>query len=381
MGWSINRATGLTHHDPDQSTHGYTLVTPGNGRHAYLIDIDGRIVHRWAFETIDPGYGRLLENGNLLMSGSDINLPDAPEDEPTKKPPPLERHVTRLGGYKTTLLEVDWDGNVVWQYENRFQHHDFVRLPNGNTIVPEWVELPLRLHKSVQGGHRLPREKLPPLLSDDLVEVDTAGNEVRRIHIWKLFDPKKDPIHPSRRRWEWTHLNALDVNDAGDIAISCRQMNRVAVIDATTGELKLKFTDVHAQHHVTWVDDDHIQVFDNGETSSSVLEIQVSTGDVTWKYKGAPVHQFFSSYISGAERLSSGNVLVCEGASGRLFEVTRESDVVWEWINPFKNKRRNGDISVTIYRAHRYPADHAAFTGHSLDPDKYKDLNTSLGLS
>ena len=141
MGWSVNRATGLTHHDPDESTFGYTLVTPGNGRDAYLLDIEGRVVHRWTFDNLDPGYGRLLDNGNLLMSGSDPSLPDAPEDEPTKKPPPLERHVTRLGGYKTTLQEVDWDGNLVWEYENRFQHHDFVRLPTGNTMVPEWVEL------------------------------------------------------------------------------------------------------------------------------------------------------------------------------------------------------------------------------------------------
>jgi hypothetical protein len=93
-----------------------------------------------------------------------------------------------------------------------------------------------------------------------------------------------------------------------------------------------------------------------------------------------PRHQFYSSYISGAERLWSGSVLVCEGSSGRLFEVTRDHDVVWEWINPFKNHRRNGDLSVTIYRAHRYPADHPAFKGHSLDPDKHKALNKSLGL-
>ncbi|MBT6444617.1 MAG: PQQ-binding-like beta-propeller repeat protein [Acidimicrobiaceae bacterium] len=380
MGWSVNRATGLTHHDPDESTFGYTLVTPSNGRDAYLLDIEGRVVHRWTFDNLDPGYGRLLDNGNLLMSGSDPSLPDAPEDEPTKKPPPLERHVTRLGGYKTTLQEVDWDGNLVWEYENRFQHHDFVRLPNGNTMVPEWVELDDHLHKAVKGGHRLPRERLPQLLSDDLVEVDPAGNEVRRISIWKLFDPKKDPIHASRRRWEWTHVNSIDVNPAGDIAFSARQMNRVGVIDGKTGELTLKFTNVHGQHHVTWVDDDHIQVFDNGETSSRVIEIQVSTGEITWTYKGKPVHQFFSSYISGAERLWSGSVLVCEGASGRLFEVTRDGDVVWEWINPFENKRRNGDVSVTIYRAHRYPADHPAFVGRSLDPGKFEKLNKAHGL-
>jgi len=381
MGWSVNRATGLTHHDSDESTFGYTLVTPGNDKNAYLIDIDGRVVHQWSFDTIDPGYGRLLDNGNLLMSGSDVTLPDAPEDHPTRKPPPLQDHVRRLGGYKTTLQEVDWHGTVVWEYHNRFQHHDFVRLPNGNTMVPEWVELSERLHNAVQGGHRLPREKLPRLLSDDLVEVDPDGNEVRRINVWKLFSPTKDPINPFRRRWEWTHLNGIDVNDAGDIAISCRQMDRVGVIDGKTGKLKLKFTDVYGQHHVTWVGDDLIQVFDNGRTTSTIKEIQVSTGEVTWKYHGSPAAQFFSDYISGVDRLWTGSVLVCEGSSGRLFEVTREGDVVWEWINPFKNHRRNGDISVTIYRAHRYPADHPAFVGHSLDPDKYRDLNKKLGLT
>ena len=125
MGWSVNRPTGLTFHRHGLSTKGYTLLTPHGDAATYLIDIDGRIVHRWVFSHIKPGYGRLLENGNLLMTGSDINTPKPPKDEPTKAPPPLEHHVTRLGGYHTTLVEVDWDGNVVWEYINKFQHHDF----------------------------------------------------------------------------------------------------------------------------------------------------------------------------------------------------------------------------------------------------------------
>ena len=380
MGWSVNRPTGLTWNQPELSTKGYTLVTPSSDQTAYLLDMDGRVVHTWTFETINPGYGRLLDNGNLLMSGSDVNLPEPPEDEPTKAPPPFARHVTRLGGYKTTLLEVDWDGNVVWRYENRFQHHDFVRLPNGNTMVPEWVELSAELHKKVRGGHRLPRERLPRLLGDDLVEIDPAGNEVRRIHTWKLLDPVRDPIHSTKRRWEWTHVNSIDVNDAGDIVFSARTNDRVCVIDGTTGELKLKFTDTHGQHHATWVGDDLIQVFDNGVSTSRVLEICVSTGDIVWKYQSRPVHQFFSNYISGAERLWSGSVLVCEGSSGRIFEVTRDHQVVWEWINPFVNHRANGDPAVGIYRAHRYQADHAALQGRDLDPKAHANLNRLNGL-
>ena len=75
------------------------------------------------------------------------------------------------------------------------------------------------------------------------------------------------------------------------------------------------FRDTHAQHHVTWVDDDHVLVFDNGESRSRVLEIAVESGEVTWSFEGDPPQQFHSNYISGADRLWSGSVLVCEGAS------------------------------------------------------------------
>lgn len=324
MGWSINRPTGLTWHRPDLSTKGYTLLTPHGDSRSYLIDMDGQIVHTWEFQHIRPGSGRLLKNGNLLMSGSDINLPQPPKDEPTKAPLPFEQHVTRLGGYHTTLVEVDWDNNVVWEYINKAQHHDFYRFANGNTMVPEWVELSEELHKKVRGGYRMPRERLPRLLGDDLVEVDPDGREVRRIETWKLFDPIKDPIHPTARRWEWTHLNGFDINAAGDIVISCRNSDRVAVIDASSGEIRYRFTKTHAQHHPTWVDDGHILVYDNGHDGSRI---------------------------------------------------------VWEWINPFVNTRKNGDPTVSIYRAHRYLPDHPALINHDLSPDRFRKLNQLNGLS
>jgi Arylsulfotransferase (ASST) len=380
MGWSIVRPTGLTFHRRDLSTKGYTLFTAEGGDSAYLLDIEGRVVHRWTFSDMAPGYGRLLSNGNLAITGRRLDLPDPPEDEPTKPPPPFERHITRLGGYHTTLVEVDWDGEEVWRYQNLAQHHDFVRLPDGNTIVPEWVELPEELHRRVRGGFREPRERLPRLLGDDLVEVDRDLNEVRRIHLWELLDPVRDPIHPIRRRWEWTHVNGIDLNEAGDIVFSARANHRVGVIDGATGELTFRFTDVHGQHHPTWVGDGLVQVFDNGQSSSRVLEIDVRTGDITWTYEGRPRHQFFSGHVSGASRLPSGNVLVCEGESGRLFEVTRRHEVVWEWINPFVNANRRGDPSVSVYRAHRYDPDHPAVAGRDLDPRRYAEINRLHGL-
>lgn len=380
MGWSINRPTGLTFHRSGHSTKGFTLVTPHGDSCCYLIDMAGRVVHRWTFVHIKPGYGRLLDNGNLLMTGCDVNLPVPPPDEPTKAPPPFELHVTRLGGYHTTLVEVDWDGNVVWEYENRCQHHDFYRFPNGNTMVPEWVELSEELHKKVRGGYRMPRERLPRLIGDDLVEVDAGKHEVSRIHTWKLFDPTKDPIDRTRRRWEWTHVNGLDVNSKGDIVFSARSINRVAVIDAATGKLSCNLAKTLGQHHATWLDNGNIQIFDNGQDGSRVVEIDPSTRDIVWHYRGMPSQQFFSGHISGASRLRSGNVLVCEGTSGRVFEVTRMHEVVWEWINPFVNNNRRGEVTVSIYRAHRYEADHPGLADRDLDPARFGNLNRLHGL-
>ena len=380
MGWSINRATGLTFHRPGLSTKGYTLLTPHGDTCCYLIDMAGAVVQRWLFSHIKPGYGRLLDNGNLLMTGSDVNLPKPPPDEPTKPPPPFEQHVTRLGGYHTTLVEVDWDGHIVWEYVNRFQHHDFYRFPNGNTLVPEWVELSEELHKKVRGGYKMPGEKLPRLIGDDLVEIDAAKNEVRRIHTWQLFDPGKDPIPPARRRWEWTHVNGIDVNAAGDIVISARTNDRVAVINGATGAMTFKFTKTSGQHHPTWLPNGNIQIFDNGNDGSRVVEVDPKSGEIVWHYRGVPAQQFYSGHISGASRLSSGNVLVCEGTSGRLFEVTRAHEVVWEWINPFLNNNARGEATVSIYRAHRYAADHPALADRDLNPARFANLNRLHGL-
>ena len=43
---------------------------------------------------------------------------------------------------------------------------------------------------------------------------------------------------------------------------------------------------------------------------------------------------FFSSFISGAQRLANGNTLICSGANGTIFEVTPDKTIVWKYVNP-----------------------------------------------
>lgn len=385
MGWSPFRQTGLTHIDSGRASEGYTLITPP-GDSAYLLDMRGRVVHRWQFPGHHPGYGRLLENGNLLMRALVRGLPPPQPVEFGAEHPPLREHVRRMAGGATHLLEVDWDGNVVWQHEDGLLHHDFARLPNGNAVYLTWDELDPATELAVQGGlPRRPGEVLPPLLGDALVEVTPAGEEAWRCQLWRHMDPAADPLCVLEPRWAWTHANGIGLTAAGEVLFSCRNNDRVGAIDRAAGDLAWKWDRARHQHSPVETPAGTVILFDNGVhranvPRSRVVEVDRSTGNATWEWEGDPPESFFSWNVSNAEPLPNDNVLVCEGAAGRIFELTRRGDVVWEWVSPFRG-RLQGRGTVILFRAHRYPPDHQAFVGRALEAGRYRDLNDSLGLS
>jgi len=384
MGWSQFRKTGLTHHGFG-SVKGYTLVSPMMGEDTCLIDMSGQVVQRWRFEGFRVIYSRLLPGGNLLTLAADASIPTpvmAPDQVPT-----FEQHVRMQGGGATHLLESDWDGEAVWRYENPRIHHDFVRLANGNTWLPEIIELPEDLARVVRGGRR-ERGKHAAMISDDFIEIDAKGKELRRLHLWQLLDPRHDPICPLEARTSWTHTNSLDVTKDGDILFSCRHNSRLGIIDSKTGALSWKYgaPNVHHQHHATALANGNVQIFDNGMhrpgmSASAIVEVDPKTNETAWRYVGSPESQFFSGHISGAERLAGGNVLIAEGTSGRLFEVTRRGEVVWEWISPFIATRGDGQKISWVFRAYRYSLDDPAIAGRELDPARHRELNRAYGLS
>ena len=118
-----------------------------------------------------------------------------------------------------------------------------------------------------------------------------------------------------------------------------------------------------------------------GVTHSRVIEIDPDTNEIAWEYRGDPPISFYSYHISGAERQPNGNTLICEGAPGRIFEVTPGKEIVWEYINPFMAGSGYGvggslsGLANSVFRAHRYGYDHPALQGKHLNPDNYANLN------
>ena len=230
MGFSAYRRTGLTHHHPQRSFKGYTVMTPLGGDSTYILDMDGRIVHRWRFHDLRPFYARLLDNGNLAVQAVDKKFPPSGPREPgAALPKELSQRVRGFGGNASVLREVDWVGETLWEHENETQHHDFVRLPNGNTVLVEWVDLSEEMERQGRGGQRTRSRQKPPMTGDEIYEIDPAGKEVWRARLWELHDPRRDPICPLEGRDEWTHVNSLDVNGDGDVLFSCRNNSRVGI--------------------------------------------------------------------------------------------------------------------------------------------------------
>jgi hypothetical protein len=84
--------------------------------------------------------------------------------------------------------------------------------------------------------------------------------------------------------------------------------------------------------------------------------------EVTWDYTDPAPISFFSPFMGGAERLWNGNTMVCESAFGRLFEVTPDGTLVWEYVIPDFNEYPSPLNSFikgstnSCFRAHRYQA-------------------------
>ena len=87
---------------------------------------------------------------------------------------------------------------------------------------------------------------------------------------------------------------------------------------------------------------------------SRVIEVSTSTSEIVWSYTDTPLYNFFSPYISGARRLPNGNTLITEGMFGRIFQVTPDKQVAWEYINPHFFEAPDVGITNQVFRSNHY---------------------------
>jgi sugar lactone lactonase YvrE len=363
----------VTVYNPARAFNGYTLFAPTFNSDAWLIDMQGRVVHHWAMETAPASHGKLLPNGNLMWQGK--GLGSMPE----------------FVGSGSELVEVDWSGRKVWRYEEVGLNHDFLPLPNGNLIVNVFVPLPERIAAQVQGG--LPGTELKGRIwGSCLKEITRAGEVLWEWNLFEHLDPAEDRICPLCPRHVYGFINALDRLPDGKVLFTMRLLNDFGVVDPARGEIVWRFgrdRELGHPHCSKVLPNGNYLIFDNGLhrrgadpdlqiadiAASRVLEIDPATREIVWQYHDPLMPNFFSAICSGAERLPNGNTLICEATKGRLFEVTRDKDIVWEYHSPFIVQRPNywgWTLSVTVWQAHRYAPDFPGLVGRDLDPDRFE---------
>ena len=409
---------GTTIYDPEKAWNGYTLMQC-QGIGAILVDMNGNVVKCWKGV---QGFPNKLLPGGYLMGSLGLRDPKF--------------------GYQdqTDLVQVDWDGKVVWKFDKKElvdddgdkrwiarQHHDFQREGNpvgyyvpgmecktdsGNTLI--------LCHEDVY-NKRISEHRL---LDDVFIEVDWDGNIVWEWHANKHFaelgfdEIAKNVLarNPNNHengggQGDWLHINSMSVlgpnkwYDAGDerfnpenIIWDAREANILAIISKKTGKIVWQigpdFTkskelrimgQIIGQHHCHMIPkglpgEGNLMVFDNGgwggydvpnpgaptgvkaalRDYSRVLEIDPVAMKIVWQYTPteagflAPMdsNRFYSPFISGMQRLPNGNTLITEGSDGRVFEVTPDHKIVWEFVSPYKGKFVPMNMT---YRAYRVP--------------------------
>ncbi|MBW1996555.1 MAG: aryl-sulfate sulfotransferase [Deltaproteobacteria bacterium] len=370
MNYQRRTLKGLTHYAPSRAYNGYNLFAPLYGRDVWLMDMEGRFVHRWKMP-LTPGVdAELLPNGNLLWAGK--VLPGV---------------IPEFGGSGGLIMEVDWEGNEVWRYEDPYHSHVFHRLKNGNTIIARWEPIPHELSSRVQGG--IPgTERDGVMWGCGLHEITPSGEVVWECPTYEKLDPEIDILCPCCPRDRWTNLNAVFELPSGDLLVSFRVIDTIAIIDKEERNIKWRWGpgEVAHQHNPTMLENGNILLFDNGAhrkvtwgNFSRVVEMNPETGEIVWEYRADPPGDLYTFVCGGAQRLPNGNTLICETCMGRFLEVTPAKEVAWEYVNPFYFDHHIYGRNNMAFRVYRYPPDFPGLEGKSLDPDKFSWINTIHG--
>ncbi|KAL4922928.1 hypothetical protein BDW62DRAFT_5141 [Aspergillus aurantiobrunneus] len=160
------------------------------------------------------------------------------------------------------------------------------------------------------------------------------------------LDETKFPQHPDYPREHWPLINSVALDSEGNVIASSRNTSSVFIISRATGGVIWHLTCLivnqqHCAHEISEEIGD-ILILDNGvfrpglAVPFSRAIIVSRKKEVIWEYKDRATGGlgFFTPLMGSAQKLRNGNVLIAEAATGRIFEVCDDGDVVWEFVVP-----------------------------------------------
>ncbi len=304
---------GVTVYDPERVSDGLNFYTSGHYTGAFLMDMEGRILHTWQLsyedawpERTDPvtpivtqswRRAHLFENGDVLAIFEGIGL-----------------------------VKVNKDSELLWASDNG-SHHDLEVQDDGRIYA---LTREARVVPEINETH--------PILED----VSVIAAIRRSAFADDLMDRKTKFVG------DITHTNTIELLDGsladripafreGNVLISIRNFDTLAVVDLDLEEVVwIAREGWDGQHQSTILEGGTMLLFDNGyqRYASRVIEMDPETLEVLWTYEGTPPTDFRSQGCGSNQRLPNGSTLITESDNGRAFEVTHDGDIVWEYWNP-----------------------------------------------
>jgi hypothetical protein len=214
-----------------------------------------------------------------------------------------------------------------------------------------------------------------PILDDIITVLDADGRELASVsllecaknsayqEVYEAVYKGGDIYHTnSLQLLDGRHAGTLEAFAAGDLLISIRELNRLAVVDLEARRMTWTLVGSwRSQHEPTLLEGGTILLFDNQwqPRRSRVLELDPLSGAELWSYQEEQPGRFFSESCGSCQRLSNGNTLISESAAGRAFEVTPAGEIVWEFHNPFRGGE-DGALIAWVMEMVRLPADFGA---------------------
>jgi hypothetical protein len=347
--WQLARYEqgGVVHCDRNKAFDGYTLYSSAHTTGASLIDLDGQVVHEWNLP-----FSQVWERPPHI----DHPVPESFINWERVHVDPngdllvicVARHDTPWG---YGLVKLDRDSKVVWRFADHV-HHDFDVESDGTIYT-----LTQRF-RSAKGDLDLRLDNLAELVLDDfIVRLSADGQVLQRISLLEAFaNSLARDVLLTIEPWEWDplHTNSVQVvtpefaarhefAKPGQVLVSCRAREMLAIVDLKSAQVMWAACGpFRRQHDADMLDNGHIMVFDNlGHAGrggpSRVLELDPVTQKIEWSYSGDHTQWLYSQVRSAQQVLPNGNVLINESNGGRLIEVTREGEVVWEFRNPVRS--------------------------------------------
>ncbi|MFH1403778.1 MAG: arylsulfotransferase family protein [Candidatus Altiarchaeota archaeon] len=345
--------SGVTYYDRRNAYDGLNFYASNTMTKAYLIDMDGRVVHSWDFNVpTEPWkHVELADNGNVFL-------------------------------VQYNLWKYDWDSNRLFKFKDGF-HHDIDVSKGGRLYVlrDEYAMLDLPEY----GLTKAKNNEIQVMLEDgtllknislhDLVFVkdnDLPKKELLKKIVTNEYGENVGPkirevdgkTIVSNERYDIFHTNTIEIVHRnitgfaveGNALTAVRFLDLILVVDLDKEEIVWSWgqDDLQGPHQPTLMDNGNLLIYDNGlsRNYSRIIELNPLTKQIVWEYTANPPKSFYSEGMGGSQPLPNGNILITESTKGHAFEITRGGEIVWDFWNPEMNaeqKKRS-----TIYRMTRF---------------------------